>query len=175
MGRDMRVDVIVRPVHRPPVWLRALLGLVAVMAVLFNVAIMLSDRAPRVLRSVFGDVVVRLSERIDAQGRIATEQLPETDAIVHIAVWAAATALVGLTIWTWRGLALAALFMLALSVVVEVGQGVYSSTRRVEIDDAIANAAGVTVGVAAAAVCYVAWSAVAAIGGTPDRALSRRG
>jgi hypothetical protein len=175
MGHPPGVETNVRPVRRPPVALRALLGLVGLAAVLFNVAIMLSDRAPRFLRRMFGDVVVRLSERIDAQGRIATEQLPETDAIVHIAVWAAATALVGLTIWTWRGLVLAALTMLAVSAAVEVGQGVYSSTRRVEIDDAIANAAGVALGVAAAALCYVAWSAVAAIGGTPDRALSRRG
>jgi hypothetical protein len=170
----MRVETIVRPTHRPPVWLRALIGLVSVMAVLFNVAIMLSDRAPRFLRRVFGDAVVRLSERIDADARIPADQLPETDAIVHIAVWAAATALVGLTIWTWRGLVLAALTMLALSAAVEVGQGVYSSTRKVEVDDAIANAAGVTLGVAAAALCYLAWSAVAAIGGSSDRTLARR-
>ena len=151
MGRAARAATIVRPVHRPPIVLRVLVGLVGVASVVFNVAIMLSDRAPGFLRRIFGDAVVRLSE-----------QLPETDAIVHITVWAAATALVALTIWTWRGLVVAALTMLVVSAAVEVGQGVYSSTRKVEIGDALANAAGVTIGATAAAAAYLVWSAVAA-------------
>ena len=162
MGRAARAATIVRPVHRPPIVLRVLVGLVGVASVVFNVAIMLSDRAPGFLRRIFGDAVVRLSERIDANGRLPAEQLPETDAIVHITVWAAATALVALTIWTWRGLVVAALTMLVVSAAVEVGQGVYSSTRKVEIGDALANAAGVTIGATAAAAAYLVWSAVAA-------------
>ncbi len=156
-------ETTVRPARRPPIGLRALFGLLGLATVLFNAALMLSDRAPSVLRRVFGDAVVRLSERIDAAGRIPAEQLPETDAIVHIAAWAAATVLVGLTIWTWRGLVIGALTVLAVSIVVELGQGVYSSSRVVEADDAIANAAGVALGTVLAALAYLAWSTLAAV------------
>lgn len=61
---------------------------------LFNVALMLSDRAPGFLRRTFADTA----------GRIAADRLPESAAVTRIAVWATATVLMGLTIWTWRGL-----------------------------------------------------------------------
>ena len=154
----------VRPSSRPPIGLRALFGLLGLAMVMFNVVLMLSDRAPGFLRRVFGDVVVRLSERIDATGRIPGEQLPETDAVVHLALWASATLLVGLTIWTWRGLLIASLTMLAISALVEIAQGVYSSTREVDPNDAVANATGVALGMLAAALAYLSWSMVAALG-----------
>lgn len=159
----------VRPSNRPPVGLRALFGVLGLGMVLFNVALMLSDRAPGFLRSVFGDAVVRLSDRIDAPARIPAGQLPETDAVVHIAVWAAAMLLVGLTIWTWRGLVIAALVVLASSIAVEIAQGVYSSSRMVERTDAIANAVGVGVGTLLAASAYLIWSVGAALGGSGRR------
>jgi hypothetical protein len=91
---------------------------------------------------------------------------------VHIAVWGAATALVGLTIWTWRGLAGAAAGVLALSLAVEVGQGVYSTSRSVEMSDALANAAGVALGTLGAALGFVLWSAGSVLFG---RSGGRRG
>jgi hypothetical protein len=148
----------VRPYRRPAIGIRALCGLLSLAVVLFNVNLMLSDRAPGFLRRVFGDAIDRLSDRIDAGARIPAEQLPGSDAIVHIAVWAAAMALVGLTVWTWRGLAVAALAMLTISAFVEIAQGVYSSTRAVERSDAIANAIGVAFGTLLAAMAYVLWS-----------------
>lgn len=163
MGAASDAVVTARPVHRPPVGLRALLGVLGLGVVLFNVALMLSDRAPGLLESVFGDAVVRLSERIDAGSRIPTEQLPESDTIVHVAVWAIATLLVALTIWTWRGLLVTSIAMLAMSAVVEIAQGLYTSTRSIEASDVIANTIGVAIGVLLAALTYSAWSLVATL------------
>lgn len=154
----------VSPSSRPPVGLRALFGMVGLAAIVFNASLMLSDRAPGLLRRVFGDAVTRLSARIDANARIPAEQLPESDAVVHIAVWAAAALLVGLTIWTWRGLLIGALAVLATSAVVEIAQGVYTSSRAVERSDVIANTIGVALGMLLAAVAYVLWSVGAALG-----------
>jgi hypothetical protein len=147
--------------------MRAMFGLLGAGVVVFNVALMLSDRAPSFLRRLFGDAVDRLSDRIDQAPRIPSDQLPSSDALVHIAVWGAATALVGLTVWTWRGLAVAALGVFGLSVVVEVGQGVYSSSRSVEVSDAMANAAGVAVGTVTAAIALLLWSAASSLFGRP--------
>lgn len=142
-------------------------GLLGAGVVMFNVALMLSDRAPSFLRRLFGDAVDRLSDRIDQAPRIPSDQLPSSDALVHIAVWGAAMALVGLTVWTWRGLAIAALGVFGLSLVVEVGQGVYASSRSVEASDAMANAAGIAVGTVTAATAYLLWSAGASLFGRP--------
>jgi len=134
-------------------------------AILFNAALMVSDRAPTVLRRVFGDWVRRLSERIDAGQRIASvtsdPRLPPSDSLVHVAVWAVAVALVGLAVWTWRGLVVGGVVVLGCSLVIELSQGRLSDTRQVERRDAMANALGVGLGVVAVALCYVAWSTVA--------------
>lgn len=133
---------------------------------LFNVALMLSDRAPSVTRRILGGFQRRLSERIDAGGKIhlaADEHLPESDAMVHIGVWAVAVILVGLTVWSWRGLALTAIVVFATSVATEIGQGRFSQTRSVEGGDIVANAIGTMVGVAVTACAYLAWSSAAAL------------
>lgn len=164
MMNDVRRDPPSKLMSRPPIGLRALFGVLGLAVVLFNIALMLSDRAPGFLRRVFGDAVVRLSERIDATARIPAGQLPESDAVVHIAVWAAAMLLVGLTIWTWRGLLIASLAVLTTSAGVEIAQGVYSSSRAVERTDAIANTIGVVLGTLLAASAYLLWSIGAALG-----------
>lgn len=163
----------VRPSSRPPAGLRALFGVLGLVAILFNVALMLSDRAPSFLRRVFGDAIVRLSNRIDAAARIPADQIPETDTAVHVAVWATATLLVGLTVWTWRGLLIASLAVLVASAAVEISQGVYSSSRAVERSDAIANTIGVVLGMLVAASAYVLWSFGAALSRWPPRAGQR--
>lgn len=134
-------------------------------ALIFNAALMLSDRAPRLTRRVLGSFQRRLSERIDADSRIrvaADSHLPEGDAVVHIGVWAVAVVLIGLTVWSWRRLAISAIGILALSIAIELGQGSFSETRSVESSDVVANGTGVAVGVAVTALAYLAWSAVAA-------------
>lgn len=154
-----------RPWHRPPAWLRAIIGFVGVLAVGSIAAIMLSDRAPGVLERIFGDLAQRISDRIDASGRLpSTDQLPESDFIVHFGLWAGAAVLVGWALWTWRGLIVGALALLATSLVVEAAQGVYSDTRAVEAHDAAANALGIGLGTTVAALSYLVWSALAALG-----------
>jgi hypothetical protein len=155
------------PAIRPPVALRAFVGLIAVAALLFNVLLMLSDRAPAALRRIGGDFVRRLFERIDAGDRaaavLADQRLPESDAVVHVAVWAIAVVLVGLAVWSWIGLLVCAAAVFAGSLVVEAAQGRYSDTRAVEASDVRANLTGVLLGTAVVAVFYLAYSALAAL------------
>jgi hypothetical protein len=163
------------PAHRPPVWLRAGFAVLGAGVLLFNALLMLSDRAPGALRRVGGDFIRRLFARIDAGDRAAEvlndPRLPESDAIVHIAVWALAVGLVGLAVWSWRGLVLGAITVFAASLVVEAAQGRWSDTRAVEASDVRANAAGIVFGTIAVGLCYVAYSALSGL----LRLTSRRG
>jgi len=61
-------------------------------------------------------------------------------------------------LWRWTTLLPVAIAVFAASAAVEFGQGRYSSSRAVEFSDQLANAVGV--GVAAAALCMLGWSAV---------------
>ena len=101
--------------------------------------------------------------RIDAGDRaadvLADPRLPESDAIVHVAVWALAVGLVGLAVWSWRGLVIGAIAVFAASLVVEAAQGRWSDTRAVEASDVRANATGVVLGTIAVGCAYVAYSA----------------
>lgn len=151
-----------RPLHRPPLALRAVIGLLGVGALLATAALMLSDRAPRLLRSMFGDAAERLSARLDASGPMpSTSQLPESDFIVHVGLWTGVALLVAWALWTWRGLLVGAVAVYATSLVIEAAQGVYSDTRHVEAHDALANAVGVAAGTALAGLCYLLWSGFA--------------
>ncbi|MGA9277376.1 hypothetical protein [Ilumatobacter sp.] len=147
---------------RPPLAIRLSIGLIGACALAFNVVLMISDRAPRVTREIFGDFAQRLSDRLDASTTVDTGRLPGNDAIVHIGVWAFAALLVALTLWRWWGLLVTATAVFAASIVVEIGQGRYSSSRAVESSDVTANAVGVMVGTVVAAGCMLLWSAVSA-------------
>ncbi len=152
------------PRDRPPLALRALIGLVGVAAALSTVALLLADRAPRLLESVFGDRTRALWDRVDASERVALpagSDLPPTDFLVHVAIWAVVSALGALAIWSWRGLVLSAALLAIASVGLELAQGRYSRTRAVEFDDAVANLLGIAAGTLAAGACFVAWSLVA--------------
>ncbi len=151
------------PRRRPPVGVRVFAGLLGVAMLLLNGALLLSDRAPGVLRRIFGEPARRLWDRIDAgaSAGLPGGRVPQSDFIVHVAIWAIAAALVGLALWTWRGLAYGALGVFASSVVIELAQGTLSISRTVERNDIIANATGVVLGSTAVAACYVLWSAVA--------------
>ncbi len=154
------------PRRRPPLAIRAFIGLLALGAGLFNAGLMLSDRAPAVTRALFGDFAVRMSARLDATRRVeeATDgRMPGSDAIVHIGVWAVAMTLVGLAVWRWWALVVAAVATFALSVLVELGQGRFSDSRAVERSDVVANGVGVALGVVACAACYLAWSGASAL------------
>jgi hypothetical protein len=153
----------VSPQYRPPLALRAMSALLGMGAVAFAVALMLSDRAPGVLRRLFGEDVRRLWDRIDASQRaqfVSEADLPGPDFVIHVVVWAVIVALVGMAIWTWRGLTATAVGSFAGSVVIELAQGRYSDTRSVELSDVVANGVGVAIGTGAVALMYLAWSAV---------------
>lgn len=179
MARDGRVECELEPSirrprvgssswlarSRPPVGVRACTAVLALGACAFATALMISDRAPGVLVDVFGDTARQLWDRVDAsqRARLATDgALPEEDFVVHAVVWAAITGLVALAIWTWTGLVVAIVGVFGFSVVVELAQGSFSSTRSVESVDIVANGVGVVAGAAAATVVLLGWSVVAA-------------
>ena len=151
--------------YRPPIGVRALLAVLALSACAFATALMISDRAPGVLVDVFGDAARELWDRVDASQRarfVTDGALPEEDFVVHAVVWASITGLVALAIWTWIGLIGAIVGVFGLSVVIELGQGRFSSTRSVEFVDVVANGVGVAAGAATAAVVIAGSSLVAA-------------
>ena len=149
--------------------MRIFIGVFAVGILLFNVALMISVRAPGITRRVFGGFAQRLSDRLDASTAIDTDDLPGNDAIVHIGVWAIATLLLALTIWRWTALVPVAIGVFTASVFVEIGQGRYSSSRAVETSDLVANAVGVAAGAGGAVACMAAWSTVSRVAGGRSR------
>jgi hypothetical protein len=154
------------PQDRPPVVGRMFVGLLGVAAMLTTAALLLSDQAPKILRSMFGDRARRLWERIDTGNRVdlaSGSEITQPDFMVHVALWTVLTVLVGLTIWTWRGLAIASGVLAAASIGLELAQGRYATTRKVEASDAAANLIGIAAGATAVGFCLLAWSGVAAI------------
>ena len=159
------------PRRRPPVVLRGLIGLMGLGALLFAGALLLSDRAPGVLKAMFGDRARRLWARIDEGNRteaVTGGARPEADFLIHVAIWAVVACLIGLAIWSWFGLVATAMGVFGVSVVTEFAQGVWSSTRQVEAIDVVANAVGVAGGVATAGLMYLLWSGVAALAAPPN-------
>lgn len=149
------------PRYRPPIVLRAFLALLGVGAMAFAAALMISDRAPSVLRRLFGEDVRRLWDRIDASERaqfVNEADLPEADFVVHVVVWAVTVMLVAMAIWTWRGLSVAVGGVFASSVIIELAQGRFSDTRSVSLDDVVANGVGVVLGACAVALMYLGWN-----------------
>lgn len=154
------------PRDRPPAVIRASVGLLGVGAVLAAIALLLSDRAPGLLEMAFGDRARQLWERIDAAERVGLRpdaDVPPTDFLAHVAIWAVVATLFGLAVWSWRGLVGSAVVLGGASLLVELAQGRYSTARTVQADDAVANVIGVAMGVVAAAACYLAWSLAAGV------------
>ncbi len=150
--------------------LRGLVGSIGLLALLFAGVLLLSDRVPGLLKAVFGERAKSLWARIDSGGRtdaITGAVRPETDLVVHVAIWAAVACLLGLAVWSWLGLIGAGMGVFGVSVITEFAQGVWSSTREVEATDVVANAVGAAGGVSAAAAVYVLWSGVAALFSRP--------
>ena len=146
-------------VYRPPIGLRAVIALVGCALVLANAALLISDRAPRVLQTLFGDSARRITDRLDAGGRaeLALDAREiGSDSIVHFGLWSVAMLIVGLAVWSWLGLATASVLVAATSLFLEVAQGRYSTSRAVEASDAAFNLLGVAAGAAGAALVYLA-------------------
>lgn len=145
--RDSRLPVPIR-------WLAGLAGLVVLAA---NTTVLLSDRAPGLLR--------RLSDRLDASTlqMVSTQvtpgrQLAESDFMIHVALWAMATALVGLAMGSTWSRTVAAGTVLAYSAGLELAQGVFTSGRSPHLSDMAGNAVGVAAGLAlAVTVGFLMW------------------
>ncbi len=156
------------PQDRPPAAARAFVGLVAGAAMLVTAALLLSDRAPGILRTLFGDRARELWERVDAGTRldasVGSATATQPDFLVHVALWAIITGLVGIAVWTWRGLLIGIVTLIVVSIVLEVAQGRFASTRAVQASDAAGNLVGIALGATTAGVCFVVWSCLAAIG-----------
>ena len=135
-----------------------MIALVGCGVLLANAALLLSDRAPGVLRTLFGDSVGRITERLDAGGR-AESALEAgdigSDSIVHFGLWATAALILGLAVWSWFGLATTSVMVAAVSLFLEMAQGRYSTSRAVEASDAAFNLLGVAAGAIGAAVAYL--------------------
>jgi hypothetical protein len=152
--------------------LRVFAGLIGLLALLFNAALMISDRAPGLLRRLGGELVDELSARIDADSGVTSavrDGLPESDLVVHVGVWAVAVILAGVAVWSWRRLVLAAVFTFTASVFIEAAQDLYTDTRSVEIDDVVANGLGVAAGSALVALLYLTWSAASIVADSARR------
>jgi hypothetical protein len=161
-GHERRDDGGVK--YRAPIGLRAFVAILALGVVLSNVALLLSDRAPTVLRVLFGDFARQLSNRLDSDGQASNALEARSvgnDSLVHLGLWAVATILIGIAVWSWIGLAMSALAVSAASLITEVAQGRYSSTRAVESKDAMFNLLGVGTGTVAVALLYLGYGAVA--------------
>jgi hypothetical protein len=130
-------------------------AVLAVASLMVNLVLMLSDRVPGVLG--------RLPDRIDAgEGNVSRAvsevRLPESDAEIHVVVWAITMLLVGLVAWSWRSLAIGVALVLVLSTLVELAQSHVTLTRNTQFGDVVANVVGVSLGLAVAVVLRLAWS-----------------
>ena len=146
---------------RPPLAFRVCIGLVALGGLLFTAALLLSDRAPGMMRRVLGGAAERLWARIDAAGAPTTlgqEARARPDFVVHVIVWAVVTMLLALTVWTVYGVVLAMAGAFAAGVALELLQGRWSHSRAVEFADVLGNATGVLVGAVAALGVMGLWS-----------------
>ncbi|MDG1188315.1 MAG: hypothetical protein P8I25_03395 [Ilumatobacter sp.] len=144
--------------HRPSLVIRGMIALIAFGIVMTNAALLLSDQAPGVLRSLFGDLARRITERLDGDGRagaaLGTRDIGG-DSIIHFSMWAIAMLVIGLAVWSWARLAIASVTVAATSLIIEAAQGRYSSSRVVEATDAAFNLLGVAVGAGTAAAVYI--------------------
>ncbi|NNE10896.1 MAG: VanZ family protein [Ilumatobacter sp.] len=155
-----------RPRDRPRAAARAVIAGLAALALVAAGVLLLSDRAPDVLRTLFGERARELSRRIDARANIELDPgrtIPDIDVVVHVAMWAGVMFLIGLALWSWRGLPVAMAAVAGSSLAIELAQGRWSRTRAVESEDMIGNVSGVVLGGVSAAACYAVWSAGAAL------------
>jgi hypothetical protein len=135
-------------------------------AVAANAVLLLSDRAPGLLRRISSRIDAGVSRAagaagVDVSGRDV--RVPRSDFDVHVLIWAVAALLVGLAAWSWLSLAIASATVFTASVALELAQRTYSNSRRVQFDDVVANGVGVVAGACLVAAFALAWKVVSAI------------
>ena len=148
------------PGGRPFRGLRVLALLLSLGGLAANALILLSDRAPGLLRRVARRIDVEVGRAAGAAGVDVPGSgvgVPQSDFDVHLVMWCVATVLVGLATWSWLSLFMASSTVLACSVVLEMAQGAYSRTRSVQFSDIVGNTLGVMIGTAVVAAFSLAW------------------
>jgi hypothetical protein len=148
---DWRVLTPLGPGGRPLARWRPITALLAVVALFAVGAMMLSDRAPGLLSDASERVIVRIDDRVpEARARlyhaVAGTAAEERDVQAHVALWAGATLLLGLTSWSWRSLAGVTALVLGASAGLELVQERLAPSRITEQSDLVANTAGVLLG-----------------------------
>lgn len=116
--------------------------MVTVLALIGSAVLLLSDRAPGLLR--------RLSTRIDSgssrAAQVASQARPQSDFEIHVFVWAVVAVLLGLTMWSNRSVLVSAVIVFVGSVLGEAMQQVVTSTRNLQVADVVANGFGALAG-----------------------------
>ena len=163
--RARRPDSIVRsplgPGGRPFQGWRVVPLLLGLAAGAANAVVLLSDRAPGLLRRISRRIDTGVDRAagatgIDVPGRNVRVP-PTSDFDVHVAIWAVAALLVGLAMWSWLSLLLANGVLFSASVALELAQAGYTRSRNVELTDVAANAVGVLTGTLAVAAFAALW------------------
>ena len=148
------------PGGRPFRGWRVLPLLLSLAALAANAVILLSDRAPGLFRRVSARIDAGVSRAagaagVDVSGRDV--RVPQSDFDVHVVIWGVAALLIGLATWSWASLLLGSAAILAFSVALELAQRTYSSSRSVQLNDMVGNAAGVIAGTCVVAAFALAW------------------
>lgn len=156
------------PGGRPMARWRPLVALLAVAALVGAGLLLLSDRAPDVVDEVADEVRRRAPSDTRRSVRDAVDRtgVEESDTFAHIGIWAAATVLVGLAMWSWRSLVAAVVVLVGGSTGLELVQEELAPTRISETSDLLANAVGIGLGLAVVVL-------VSTVSGVPAR-LRRR-
>ncbi len=152
------------PGGRPFRGWRAVPLLLSLGALAANAVILLSDRAPGLFRRLSARVDAGVSRAAGATGVDVpggSVRVPQSDFDVHVLIWGAAALLIGLAMWSWASLLLGSATLFGSSVVLELAQRTYSSSRTVQFADIVANAVGVIAGTCVVAGFALAWAAVA--------------
>lgn len=132
----------------------------AVAAFAANAVVLLSDRAPGLLRRVSRRIDAGVDRAanasgIDVPGRRV--QVPRSDFDVHVAIWAIAAVLVGLAMWSWLSLLVGNALVFGVSVTLELAQAGYTRSRSVQLADVAGNVVGIALGTLAVAGFALVW------------------
>jgi hypothetical protein len=125
-----------------------------------NAVILLSDRAPGLFSRLSRRIDAGVSRAADATGLDVPGRdvsVAQSDLDIHVVIWAVAALLVGLAAWSWTSLVLGNGMVLAGSVMLEMAQWFYTSTRTVQLSDIAGNTVGVVTGTCAVAVYGLWW------------------
>lgn len=151
---DWRLLTPLGPGGQPFARWRPLTALLALVALVGLGIVMLSDRAPGILGDASERIAVRVDDRLpearqEVRDAVTGTPAEERDVQAHVALWAGAALLLGLSSWSWLSLVVITMLVWGASVGLELVQERLAPTRITEQSDLVANTAGVLIGVVA--------------------------